>query len=209
MTISVEKAAETYQEVAKDLNLSVHEVKEDSKKLLEDIYVDDGTTGGSKKEVDRMIGTKLADGSFSGTIPSMMKKVGLKLKTIVTSHSQDQESLSKLSNKVLGNLCNLVEDIIGVKFVFNPAQMRKGTKVKPDLTLKDVESFIRSPKTRRSLLSICNAVYNPLGLASPYTIKLKLLMKDTLSVDNPGDWDSPVSTRLIKEWSPTIKEGIS
>ena len=104
MTISVEKAAETFEEVTKDLNLSVQEVREDSKKLLEDVYVNDGTTGGSKKEVDRMIGTKLLDGSFSGTIPSMMKKVGLKLKTSVTSNLQDQEALSKLSNKVLGNL---------------------------------------------------------------------------------------------------------
>ena len=34
-------------------------------------------------------------------------------------------------------------------------------------------------------------------------------MKDTLSVDNPGDWDSPVSTRLIKEWSKALKEGIN
>ena len=96
MTIAVEKAAETFEEVAKDLNLSVQEVREDSKKLLEDVYVDDGTTGGSNREVKRMIGTKLSDGSFSGTIPSMMKKVGLKLKTIVTSHSLDQEALSKL-----------------------------------------------------------------------------------------------------------------
>lgn len=46
-------------------------------------------------------------------------------------------------------------------------------------------------------------------MASPYTIKLKLLMKDTLSVDNPGDWDSPVSINLIKEWSFAVKEGIS
>ena len=86
MTISMEKAAETFEEVTKDLNLSIKDVKEDSKKLLEDVYVDDGTTGGSKREVYRMIDTKLSDGSFSGTIPSMMKKVGLKLKTIVTSH---------------------------------------------------------------------------------------------------------------------------
>ena len=76
MTIAVEKAAETYEDVARDLNLSVEEVKKDSKKLLEDTYVDDGTTGGSIKEVDRMIGVKLPDGSFSGTIQSMMKKVG-------------------------------------------------------------------------------------------------------------------------------------
>merc|ERR1712030_7211 len=72
--IAIEKAPETYEDVAKDLNISVHEVKDDSKKLLEDTYVDDGTTEGSKKEVDRMIGVKLPDGSFSGTIPSIMKK---------------------------------------------------------------------------------------------------------------------------------------
>merc|ERR1712105_419046 len=92
MTIAIERAAETYEEVAKDINLPIQEVKDDSKKLLEDTYVDDGTTGGNKKEVQRLIGNKLPDGSYSGTIPSMMKKVGLKLKTIVTSQSTDQEA---------------------------------------------------------------------------------------------------------------------
>ena len=33
-------------------------------------------------------------------------------------------------------------------------------------------------------------------------------MKGTLSVDNPRYWDSPVSTKLIKEWASTVKEGI-
>ena len=74
MTIAVEKAAETYEDVARDLNLSVEEVKKDSKKLLEDTYVDDGTTGGSKKEVDWMIGVKLPDRSFSGTPPHRRNK---------------------------------------------------------------------------------------------------------------------------------------
>ena len=104
MTIAVEKAAKTYAIVAKDLNLSVEEVKEDSRKLLEDTYVNDGTTRGFRKEVERMISVKLNNGSFSGTIPAMMKKVGLKIKTIVSSVSQDQEALSKLSDKVLGCL---------------------------------------------------------------------------------------------------------
>ena len=49
MEISLEKATETFKDVAKDLNLSVKDVKEDSKKLLKDVYVDDGTTGGSKR----------------------------------------------------------------------------------------------------------------------------------------------------------------
>ena len=48
--MAVEKAAETFNEVPKDLNLSVQEEIEDSKKLLEDVHVNDGTTGGSKEE---------------------------------------------------------------------------------------------------------------------------------------------------------------
>ena len=40
-------------------------------------------------------------------------------------------------------------------------------------------------------------------------IKLKILMKNTLSLDNPGDWDSPVSTKLLKEWASIMEEGIS
>ena len=99
-----------------------------------------------------------------------MKKVGLKLKTIVILHSPDQESHAKLSERVYGYLYNPQKDLFGLKFSFNPAKKRKVAKVKPDLTLKDVDAFIKSPQTRRSLLSICNRVYNPLGVAAPYTI---------------------------------------
>ena len=34
-------------------------------------------------------------------------------------------------------------------------------------------------------------------------------MKGTLSLVNPGDWNSPVSTKLLKEWSSIKEEGIS
>ena len=33
-------------------------------------------------------------------------------------------------------------------------------------------------------------------------------MKEALSVDNPGDLDSPVSTKLIKELATALNEGI-
>ena len=125
MTIAVKKAAKSYKAVAEELNLPVNEVKEDSKKLLQDTYVDDGTTGGSRRQVERMLGTKLEDRTYSGTIPAMMKKVRLKLKTIVSSVLQDPEDLSKLSHKVLGCLYNKKEDTIRIKFVFNPSKKMK------------------------------------------------------------------------------------
>ena len=115
----------------------------------------------------------------------MMKRVALKLKPIMTSKSSDQESLEKLSDKVLGYLYNPVDDKLGISFTFNPAKKRKGAKVCPDLTLANVDDFMKTPQSRRTLLTICNAVYDTLGLATPFTIKLKILMKETLSLDNP------------------------
>ena len=87
MTISVEKVSETYKEVARYLELPIDEVKEDSLKLLLDTYVDDGMIGGNKRQVSRMMGAKDDCSQFTGTIPSMAKKVGLCLKNMVASGS--------------------------------------------------------------------------------------------------------------------------
>ena len=61
---------------------------------------------------------------------------------------------------------------------------------------------------RRVLLSLVNGIYDPLGIASPYTIKLKLLMKSTIAEQGTSDWDSPVPAKLTKDWISIIKEGI-
>ena len=153
MTIAIEMAANSYQTVAEKLNLPINKVKEDSRKLLQDTYVDNGTTGGSRTQVQRMLGTRLKDGTYSGTIPAMLKQVGLKIKTIVTSVSQDPEDLAKLSDKVLGCLYNPREDLLGIKFVFNPSKKKKGLKTKLDLNLQHIDSFYESLQSKGSTTS--------------------------------------------------------
>ena len=100
-----------------------------------------------------MLGTRLKDGTYSGTIPAMLKQVGLKIKTIVSSVSQDPEDLAKLSNKVLGCLYNPKEDVLIIKFVFNSLKKKKGLKTKPDLTPQDIDSFYESPQSEGSTTS--------------------------------------------------------
>merc|ERR1711873_99576 len=187
MTIAVEKASENYEEIAANLNLDKEIVKEDAKKLLLDTYVDDGAIGGRIKDVKRMLGEKLPDGSISGTTSKMMQSVGLRLKTIVSTLDPDLEAAEKLSSKVLGYLFNVNKDQLGINFVFNPSRKRKGLKSSPDLTMSDMEKFQESSPTRRSLLSLLNGIYDPLGIASPYTIKLKLLMKSTIAEHEASD----------------------
>ena len=76
------------------------------------------------------------------------------------------------------------------------------------MTIEDLEEFKSKTHNRRTLLHICNSIYYPLGVASPFTVRLKLLMRDSLSVSDPTDWDTPVSGHLIEEWAQTIEEAI-
>ena len=102
-------------------------------------------TKGTQRQVDRMLGSKMEDGNFSGIIPRMMKKVDPKLITIVTYKSSDQESMDEPPDKVLGYSYNPVDNKLSISFNFNPAKKRRGTKVRPDLTLTDIDSFIKTP----------------------------------------------------------------
>ena len=129
--------------------------------------VENYITQASQGQSDKMLGYKMKDGNFLGIVPQI--RVAIKLKTIVTSKSSDQESLEKLSDKVLGYLYNYVDDKLGASFIFNPAKKRKGAKVCPDLTLADADDFIKIPQSRTCLLATCNAVHIPLGLVAPIT----------------------------------------
>ena len=94
-------------------------------KVLHMKSVENYITRGSQSQVNGMLGSKMEDGNFSGTVPRIMKRVALKLKPIMTSRSSDQESLDKLSDKVLGYLYNPVDDKLGISFNFNPSKKRK------------------------------------------------------------------------------------
>ena len=136
----------------------------------------------------------------------MACKVGLKLKTMVASGSTDQDAIQKLSGAVLGYNWDPTKDVMGVAFKFNVSRKQKGVWEKPNLTLAEIDTFKAMPHNRRSLLGICNSVYDPLGIASPYTIRLKILMEETLDVNNLGDWNSAVSCHLIDESKLSPKE---
>ena len=135
MSIAVERASKTAADVAAELNLPEELVMADSVKLVQDTYVDDGSTGGSQLDVDRMMGTfNPSLGQFIGTIPSMSAKVGLKLKTMVRSGSMDTAAIQQLDSGVLGYKWDPMLDLMSVKVKFNTSKRRKGLRTKPDLS---------------------------------------------------------------------------
>ena len=65
------------------------------------------------------------------------------------------------------------------------------------------------------MLSLCNGIYDPLGIASPYSIKLKLLIRDCLLSQDRNDtsskksWDTAIPTSQILKWAELVREGIT
>merc|ERR1712030_128641 len=104
-------------------------------------------------------------------------------------------------------------DVMGVKLKFNSSKKRKGIRIKPNISLADLDSFRKSSLTKRQVLGLTNGIYDPLGIASPYSIKLKLLMRTSLmSLDRQDNskksWDSSIQDSLVEDWSRLIQEGI-
>ena len=63
-------------------------------------YVDDVLGGGDKAHVDRFQGNLLPDGTFDGTLPTILRKVGLSTKLMVRSGENDPYVLEKFDGKV-------------------------------------------------------------------------------------------------------------
>ena len=80
--------------------------------------------------------------------------------------------------------------------------------MKPDLTLAEIDSLKTIPMTKRNLLGVTNSFGDFLGIASPYTIRLKLNMKKLFELDTPLSWDDDVPVVMREAWIALIVEAL-
>ena len=101
------------------------------------------------------------------------------------------------------------EKVLGV--VWNPRTDQLCFRVKFDLQMKskrkrpppqgiDITSSQDIKLTKRIVLSQVNRIYDPMGLATPFTIRAKGLMRSLWISENKSDWDDPIPDMLKKEW---------
>ncbi|XP_011672748.2 uncharacterized protein LOC100889831 [Strongylocentrotus purpuratus] len=60
------------------------------------------------------------------------------------------------------------------------------------------------PLTRRGLLSVVSSVYDPLGYASPFALRGKLILQELTR--KKLNWDEPISDSDAKKWKAWIEE---
>ena len=180
-----------------------------SKKLKYDSYVDDGVTGGSPEEVARMKGNRLADGSFSATIPQILKLGGLHLKVMVSTGETNEEVKNLISNKVLGYQWNATDDEMAVNFPVYLCNKKRKVRTQPALTMETLKLLESTPLTKRVCLGITNGFLDFLGISCPFTIRFKLLMRQLYEGQNKQlKWEDKIPAGQLDAWKDLIAEAV-
>ena len=60
--------------------------------------------------------------------------------------------------------------------------------------------------TKHMILSQVNGIYDPMGLASPFTVKAKILMRRLWASEMKLGWDDPMPENLRDEWVEFFRE---
>ena len=68
----------------------------------------------------------------------------------------------------------------------------------PNLTLEDIPAKVPTKLTRRLVLQQTMAIFDPLGILSPFVLQAKLLLRATWELKL--DWDEQLSDDLRDEW---------
>ena len=176
-------------------------------KIKKDSYVDDLVTGGTKKEVSTMVGKEASPGEFDGTVGVILGLGGFKIKAFAWSGMEGTEAIGKLGGKVLGYLWEPLDDLLGITWeeLSLPAARGKGSI---PLTLAKWEETSSVRITRRAVLSLTNSIYDPLGLACPFTIQLKLALKDIWEHEMEAGWDGELSLEMCDWWLKMARQAL-
>ena len=90
------------------------------------------------------------------------------------------------------------------RFLFNlsinVSSRVRGEPTGPDLTVETIHMVDTAVLTKRICLSIVNSIYDPMGLLTPITINLKVMMKQMFSAEYDLKWDQALPKELQLQW---------
>ena len=133
-------------------------------------------------------------------IEKIAEKGGFKFKKFVFSCEYQEDGKRLPAEKILGVHWEPSEDLIKFEIDLNHNKKRRGRRAEP-VDLEDI------PYSRRVCLRLVNSIFDPLGLVSPVTVKLKILMKQHFVVmQKYKKWDSLLHREDKNEWIQLLKD---
>ena len=165
-----------------------------------ELYVDDGATGGTIEEVDRLVGVKdPITGLYTGTLQQILSIGGFKIKEFMISGRRSDESKKLLGDGILGYQWESSVDIMAVRLKANLSKSNKKVHRYPDFTLDDLPRLRNVKLTKRKLLMLIGSIYDPFSILSPFTVKLKISMGELTAVCPNQTWDTTIPDNFNQE----------
>ena len=156
--------------------------------------------------VDDLIGSThdiTAAKSLAEDVQQVLDRGGFRIKewTFTGDDRPTQLKGTQDQSAVLGVIWDAKSDTICFQPMLNFSPKRHSAFTKPNLTATDPlpENF-----TRRMVLQQVMAIYDPLGLLSPFTLKAKILLRKTWEMKL--DWDDILPQDLYLAWVQFFKE---
>ena len=179
-----------------------------SEKLIQDTYVDDGATGGSEEEVQRMVGKMDENGNYDGTLSKILALGGFKVKQFIIEGDMHQKEKNLLNNKVFGYGWNAKTGQMSLNFPINLSKKKKKIRPEPNLQVKDLPSLKSKTMNKRNLLGVTNSFGDFLGIGEPFTLRFKLLMKNLFDKKEPLMWDQEIDELDKQPWLELLSEAV-
>ena len=106
--------------------------------------------------------------------------------------------------KVLGVAWNPVDDKFCFKVKLNFSERKKKLNSESDIKSHQLQGEIPRVLTKRMILLQVNSIYDPLGLACPFTVRAKIMMRQLWACEVKIDWDDPLPEETGSSSSQTF-----
>ena len=103
------------------------------------------------------------------------------------------------TSKVLGVAWDSKKDELKFVAKVNFSPKHRKLRSMPNLQRDDLPHCIPDLLTKRMVLSLVNGIFDPLGLATPFVIQAKMLLRALCKEDNL-DWDTPIAKNHRNDW---------
>ena len=159
-----------------------------SRIVIESSYMDDIPASTDSKEQSLQL---------TNDIEAILEPRGFRIKEWIHSGSKTASAIPvKLDSEEQKLIGVEIEKVLGV-------QWEPGSDV--------LEFEVNCPTktatvTKRMMLSMVNRIFDPLGLLTPFTVKLKVLMRRVWAHDPKIDWDDTVPKEIHEEWNRLMDE---
>ena len=193
-------AAITAEAVRETAKIYRHRHELSAEMLLRDLYVDDLGTGVDDPNLVEIVKVK---------VPEILSQGGFSIKGFVCSFDDNPETLALLGTGELGRVLGIYWDPTTDEFAviakINISKKIKGAHSEPDMKREDIPRLLHIPLTRRIVLSIVMSCYDPLGLLSPITVRLKIELRTLYKQELNLGWDDPIPEEKKADWVKLIQ----